>query len=308
MADSQLFRYEREATGIGMSATLVARIVEAVLMVATILLFVWVALPRTAPWRVVWQSASRTLKSWRRALYLAACLSILLANFAYLQLGVDERFTASVVAARGHDYTADIHRIEGEAVAALQGSLACPPLTWFLGYVYVVVFPCLVFVVLFVFDHMRFRRGLAMVLVGYLFNYLLELPFYLWFPVREVFHFYRHDVGTGAVRLLLDDIHPVVMQAYRAMSGLDNCFPSFHTSLAVTLALVAWHLGRVRFSALITFFAAANVLSTLYLGIHWVCDVSAGLVVGVAAYAIAWALSRWWPGQPAGAAAPPPAA
>lgn len=277
-----------------MSATLVARVVETALMVGTILLFVWVAVPGVAPWRIAASSAWRTLRNGRRALYLAACLSILLANYAYLHLGVDQRLTASVVAARGHDYTADVHALEGDAVASLQQSLACPPCTWFLGFVYVVVFPCIVFVVLFVFDHLRYRRGLAMLLIGYLANYLLVLPCYLWLPVREVFHYYRHDVGNGAVRLLLDDIHPAVMQAYRAMSGLDNCFPSFHTSLAVTMALITWHLGNVRFAALITFFAVANVLSTLYLGIHWVTDVAAGLAVGLVAYGLALVFSRRW--------------
>lgn len=263
-------------------------------MAATILFLVWVAAPDAAPWRVAARSAWSTVRSGRRALYVLACCSILIANLLYLELGVDEQFTSWVKADRGQDYTAAIHHLEGGAVARLQRALACAPLTWFLGFVYVVVFPCLVFVLLFALDHLRNRRGLAMVLIGYLFNYLLVLPFYLWFPVREVFHYYRHDLGSQGVRLLLDDIHPAVMQAYRTMSGLDNCFPSFHTSLAATMALVAWHSGRARFAWLISFFAAANALSTLYLGIHWLTDVIAGLAVALLAYGLAYGLSRRW--------------
>jgi len=280
-----------------MNGPQLAQLVETLLMVATTLLFLWIAVPEVRPWRCVGDTLRNTLTSRRRMLYLAACSSILFANYFYLQLGIDDHFTSLIVDCRGHDYTADIHRIEGDGVAALQQALRCPPLTWFLGYVYVIVFPCLVIVLLFAFDRLRDRRGLALLLIGYTLNYLIVLPFYLWFPVREVFHFYREDLGTGAVRLLLDDIHPVVMQAYRTMSGIDNCFPSFHTSLTVTLALLSWHAGRRRFAWLITAFAAAIVFSTLYLGIHWLCDVAAGLAVGVVAYVFARWLSRPWAQQ-----------
>lgn len=271
-----------------------ARFVETLLMAATVLLLVWAAAPETPPWRIVARTVERTLRSGRRALYLAAAISIILANLFYLQFQVDDYFTSCIVARLGRDYTADIYGIEGGSVAWLQQVLAWPPLTWFLGFVYVVVFPCLVFVLVFVFDHLRHRRGLAMVLIGYAANYALVLPFYLWFPVREVFHYYRHDLKSAGVRLLLDDIHPVVMQAYRAMSGLDNCFPSFHTSLSVTMGLVAWHTRRRGFATIVSFLAAANVFSTVYLGIHWLTDVAAGLVVGLLAYGLAVFFSRPW--------------
>ncbi len=271
-----------------------ARVVESLLMAATILLLVWAGAPEAAPWRVVGRSIRLTLRSGRRALYLLTGLSIILANLLYLQLKIDQYFTRGVIARLGRDYTADIYRFEGGLVAQLQHALACLPLTWFLGFIYVVVFPCLVFVLIFVFDHLRHRRGLAMVLIGYAVNYLFVLPFYLWLPIREVFHYYRVDLNSGEVRLLLDDIHPVVMQAYRAMSGIDNCFPSFHTSLAVTMGLLAWHSRRRGFAALISSLAAANVLSTIYLGVHWLSDVAAGLVVGVLAYLLALLLSRHW--------------
>ncbi|HUT33193.1 MAG TPA: phosphatase PAP2 family protein [Planctomycetota bacterium] len=281
-----------------MDGQLLARVVETLLMAATILLLVWAGAPETAPWRVVGRTAWDTARSGRRMLYFLACCSILVANFLYLQLEVDRQFTSWVITDRGRDYTADVYHLEGGAVAHLQQALACLPLTWFLGFIYVIVFPCLVFALLFVFDHLRHRRGLAMVLIGYFLNYVCELPFFLWFPVRETFHYYRHDLGSPGVRLLLDDIHPVVMQAYRAMSGLDNCFPSFHTSLGVTLALVAWHTGRVRFALLMTFLGAANALSTLYLGIHWFADVAAGAGVGLLAYGLAYGLSRRWAQEP----------
>jgi len=279
-----------------MSDEQLVRLIECALGVVTILALVWVGVPEARPWSVVWETCRRTVRSGKRLLYLAAGLSILTFNYLYLVFGLDQACTAWVVHFFGsQDFTHLVHGLEGEAVATVQRTFDWLPLTWFLGFVYVVVFPSLVFVAIFVFDHLRNRRGLAMVLIGYILNYLFELPFYLLFPVREVFHYYRNDLGSSSVRLLLDDIGEVIMRAYRAMSGLDNCFPSFHTSLAVTLALVCWHTGRRRFASVVTFLAIANVFSTVYLGIHWVSDVAGGVVVGLVSYWLARMLSRRWP-------------
>jgi len=267
-------------------------------MGATVLLLVWAGVPEMPPWRIVGRSIWATVRSRRRMLYFLTCLSILAANYLYLVIGVDEACNEWIGAAGGNDYTAAVHRFEGEFVSRLQGALASLPLTWFLGFVYVVAFPCLVFTLLFVFDHLRHRRGLAMLLIGYVLNYLIALPFFLWFPLREVYHYYANDLASQGVRLMLDDIHPVVMEAYRLMSGLDNCFPSFHTSLGVTLALLAWHTRRPRFALLMTGLGVANALSTLYLGIHWGIDVAGGLALAFAAYGLARLLSRRWAEAP----------
>jgi len=278
-----------------MAAPQLARLIESLLGVITILVFIRVAVPEARPWRVILRTLGRLVGRGHRWLYLGACLSILAFNYLFLVFELDARCTNWVKSSNGgHDFTRLVYGLEGEAVAHVQAALNWLPLTWFLGYVYVVVFPCLVFVSIFVFDQLDDRRGLAMALLGYALNFLLVLPFYLVFPVRETFHFYTTDLGSDAVRMLLNDIHPAIIEGYRAMSGLDNCFPSFHTSLAVTLALVAWHAGRPRYGWLITFFAAANVFSTVYLGVHWVIDVAAGLVVGVAAYVLARRASLRW--------------
>jgi membrane-associated phospholipid phosphatase len=279
-----------------------AQAVELLLMGATVLAFLGVGLPTARPWEAVGRSVRATWGSRPRMLYLAACLSILVFNYLYLVLEVDAALARWVEPWAGRGFTPLVHRhIEGDAVARVQAAVAWAPLTWFLGYVYVVVFPCLLFVLIFAYDHDGDRRGLALVLWGYVLNFLLVLPFYLFFPILECFEYYRLLPGQEPVaRLLLDDISPAIMQGYRTMSGVDNCFPSFHTSLAVTLALAARHAGRPRFARLIGFFAGAIVLSTIYLGIHWLADVAAGLFVGWLAYRLAWKVSRRWEGKEEG--------
>ena len=273
----------------------VAQLVEIGLGVVTSLVFVQIAIPGRRPWAVVADSVRRMFWAPHRLLYMGGFFLVVGFNYLYLMLGIDEHCTAKVVAWRGADFAQFIHaHIEGDTVARIQAAVAWLPLTWFLGFAYVVVFPCLVSVAILVFDGLRHRRGLAMVLVGYVLNFLIVLPFYVCVPVRETFVYYQESgLGGPAARMLLDDISPAVMVAYRTMSGVDNCFPSFHTSLTVTMALAAWHGGR-RFGALYTFFGAAIVASTVYLGVHWLTDVAAGLMVGVAAYALARRLTRRW--------------
>jgi len=279
-----------------MTAFEIVRLSETVLGVVTALGLLWIALPECRPWSVVFRTASRTVRSRTRLLYLAACLSILIFNYLYLVWKIDDRCTAWIAGCNGgRDFTHLIHGFEGNALAHVQAAVAWLPMTWYLGFVYVIAFPCLVAIAIIVFDQLGNRRGLAMVLIGYAVNFLLVLPFYVAFPVRETFVYYQESVASGpAVRMLLDDINPAVMQAYRVMSGVDNCFPSFHTSLAVTLALVAQHGRRRGFGISFGILGASTVLSTMYLGVHWMLDVGAGLVVGLLSYALAWRLSRPW--------------
>ena len=278
-----------------MMARHIVRLIELVVGAATVLAMVWIALPGERPWTVVWGCVRRLVRSRRRTLYLSGFLALLAFNYLWLHLGADRWCTEQVVARRGADFTEVIHRgIEGDAVAHIQSAVGWGPLTWGLGFAYVTVFPCMIFTTLFVFDHQGHRLGLGLVLAGYVLNYLLELPFFVCVPVRETFVYYQESgLGPPAARLLLDDISPLIMEVYRGMSGVDNCLPSFHTSLSVTLALAAWHGGR-RLGWLMSLAAVPTVLATVYLGIHWVTDFAAGLVVGVVVYGLARRIVRRW--------------
>jgi len=275
----------------------IVRWTETVLGIVTGLALLHIALPGTRPWRVLGRAFVKTVRSRSRLLYLAAFFSILLFNYLYLVWEIDDRCTRWIGSCNGgRDFTHLIYGIEGDVLARVQATIACLPLTWYLGFVYVIAFPCLVSVAIIVFDHLGDRRGLAMVLIGYVVNFLFVLPFYIAFPVRETFVYYKQSVAAGgpAVHMLLDDIHPKIMVAYRVMSGVDNCFPSFHTSLAVTLALVALHGASRGFRISFGILGISTVLSTMYLGVHWICDVTAGLAVGVLSYVLARWLSRRW--------------
>ena len=103
-------------------------------------------------------------------------------------------------------------------------------------------------------------------------NYFLALPFYVLFPVREAWH-------TGIVQHLLLTCYPRFETTYRPMSGLDNCFPSLHTSVSFTFAFVAMRHKYVKLTRVLMVLSVLVLLSTLYLGVHWPIDAAGGLVL-----------------------------
>ena len=107
------------------------------------------------------------------------------------------------------------------------------------------------------------------------FDYWISLPFFLLFPLPER---WAHP-GSGAI-LLSDRLSPVLIEAIRPMSGLDNSFPSFHVSLSVVVVLACF-LFRLPYRRSVAALGATIVLSTFVLGIHWLPDIVAGLALGV---------------------------
>jgi len=108
-------------------------------------------------------------------------------------------------------------------------------------------------------------------------DYLISLPFFLFFPVPERWAYPE----SGAI-LLSDLWAPELIELFRPFSGLDNCFPSFHVSLTVIMVSLAF-LYRLRFRWVALCIGLLIVLSTSVLGIHWLTDIVAGLATGVIA-------------------------
>jgi serine/threonine protein kinase len=122
--------------------------------------------------------------------------------------------------------------------------------------------------------------------VGAVLIYSFSLPFYVFFPVLERWAY----PDSGAI-LLSDLWSSRLIEAFRPMSGLDNCFPSFHVSLTVLMVLVGY-LFRLRFRNTMALLACTVLLSTFVLGIHWMADILAGVFVAFLGTAIAFRFDR----------------
>jgi len=184
------------------------------------------------------------------------------------------------------DFTASIYNLEGNFISHFQHFFMNPVLTTISSIFYVGIFPSLMITSLLVYTYQRNLKMFYAVCYAIMFNYLVAIPFYLFFSVNEVWSF-RPDV-----HFLVTQVFPTFERDYRPMSALQNCFPSLHTSISVSVAALALKSKNVFWSRFTLLAAAFIMFSVLYLGIHWLTDISAGLVLGLACGRIGYVLSH----------------
>lgn len=183
----------------------------------------------------------------------------------------------------GWNITSRIHRLEGNFVGTVQ-SVARPEITMYFsfmyiyGYVFLLVFPFIAYFAL------ADERPLKKAAVAFAVNYSLGLVCYILF------------ISYGPRNLIPDVVHPLLYSTYPESQILTgqvnantNVFPSLHTSLSVSSALLAFQTrdSYPRWAVIAIPMAASIIVATMYLGIHWATDVCAGSVLGVGSVLIA---------------------
>jgi membrane-associated phospholipid phosphatase len=165
-------------------------------------------------------------------------------------------------------------------------------LTLYFGYVYVygyaflLVFPMLAAMLA------AERRLLRHTAVAYAINYTVGMVCYLLFIAYG-----PRNYMPALVEPLLFDTLPRFQLLTSEVNANTNVFPSLHTSLSVTVALLAVrdHETFPKWTPVAVFLAASIVLSTMVLGIHWATDVVAGSLL--AAFSV-WVVSSARVGAP----------
>ena len=174
------------------------------------------------------------------------------------------------------DITTEIYAVEGQFVAALQNVVPEVTLGFFsamyvFGFSYVLVTAPILY---FALPSQRYNKEL---LVAYLLNYAVGVVLY------TLFIAYGPRNHLAAVEGLMYQTYPQTQTVSAAVSDDTNVFPSLHTSLAVTALLFAWRSRREypRWFLIASFVVPSIVVSTMYLGIHWLVDVVAGILLAV---------------------------
>lgn len=237
--------------------------------VVSLLALIWLA-TRKNPVTVIWR-AVRYARAEHRA------LGLVVTAYAMVALNLlANRFEGRLARSPHWDFTSAVSKVGTNLLLFLQ-QLEWPPITHVLTFVYVILFPLLMLGALLVYAANQDLAAMKSHVISYWVNYLAALPFYLWVPVREAW------TGGAGVRFLIPQVFPGFEQVVRPHSGLDNCIPSLHTSLALTYALVAWRQGYRRLAVVLSISAGLVMLSTLYLGVHWLLDMLGGVALAVVA-------------------------
>lgn len=185
------------------------------------------------------------------------------------------------------DFTPLIHSFEGNFVHHFQQWFRNDGVTVVVGFFYIVIFQALLLSSLSIYTAENKNQMVYATIYAVIINYVIAIPFYLFFPVNEVWSY-----APAHVQFLMLDIYPNFEQQYRALSGLNNCFPSLHTSVSVTLAIMAIRSGNKRWAVFTTISAAIIVFSIFYLGIHWLTDMIGGLVLAGTASTLGYWLAH----------------
>ena len=259
-----------------------------------IAILVFVLLPLTLaagsalflPWRSAAMRLGPLSARLRRHGWTIVGLALLLMPEA-LESWLDPHVTAALPTWWQAAPTNVLSALDGDLHQRLQDAAPSGPVATALSAAYFLGFPFLI--VSGVWIPVCLGRGAAArrALAAYVLCFAMALPFYLLFPVDEVWH-HNHVVRN----LLLDQ--PFVRDHLYSFNELDNSFPSLHTAASVAVAAVVWRSDGMprRFRLAMLGLAASIVFSTLYLGIHWSADVAAGLAVAAVS---AHVVERWWP-------------
>ncbi|WP_078427215.1 phosphatase PAP2 family protein [Alkalihalobacterium alkalinitrilicum] len=120
------------------------------------------------------------------------------------------------------------------------------------------------------------RKILLAMFAGHFLQYVLILPFHFWVDGHQVWWIqnqwfgYQFTDPIAGYRTITDPVIP----------SLNHVFPSMHTSIATVTILLAWRESSRPIKYFFTILNSGIIISTVYLGIHWVIDIFGGIIFG----------------------------
>lgn len=242
------------------------------------IMFIWICSTRN-PLTAISSLVRELLTSRRFLLLVIFMVGVLLIN--KFELTWEKNMDYNV------DFTPWVFELEGHFVQAFQDLFHSPWITHVTSFFYLVVFQALIIASLGIFA--GDRRGVFLYATCFtvIINYLIAIPFYLFVPVNEVWSYPQ----SGATFIMLEAF-PNFNTIYRPLSGLDNCFPSLHTSISVSMAILAVRSGNRRWAVIAVISAFIIVFSIFYLGIHWMSDMVAGVALATLASGLGIKLAK----------------
>jgi len=248
--------------------TLVALLSRIVLIIGTLLGVSTVA--------IVGRRRLRGLRDELRPRVRGALPYLVLLGAVLLLNGQTREFVPEVSWFLRVDLTGTIYGIEGTFVAWIQ-QFATAELTAFFSFVYVYGYVLLLTFPIVAYLALGDQRPLREACLAYSYNYALGLVCYTLFIAYG-----PRNMLPDVVDSLMYTNWPESQLLTSQINTNTNVFPSLHTSLSATTALLAVRTRRAypAWLYLSVALAACVAVSTMYLGIHWGIDVLAGAALG----------------------------
>jgi membrane-associated phospholipid phosphatase len=230
------------------------------------------------PVQIVIHFAKNFFSTRMNFIHLIAVLTILFMN--KIEMQIETKMNLNI------DFATYFHEFEGDFVYFIQHTFQNSVLTYVLTFFYIVVFPALMVTSIVIYTLQKNYKMLYATCYAIMMNYFIAIPFYLFFPVNEIWFVHPN------IDFLIPSVFPTFETDYRPLSGLNNCFPSLHTSISVTMALLAVHSKNQVWKSITITCASIIVFSIFYLGIHWFIDMLGGVTLAMLATTVGVRLSQ----------------
>lgn len=263
-----------------MLAEVLTQLVIVIAILVPVSIIIFIGRERLAQTRTEWRSRLRTV-----APVVTVLLVVLLINRVARQTA--PKLSREV----GIRLTWAFYEIEGEFILIFQ-SIQTPEMSAYFssiyvyGYTFLLIFPIIAYFTLS--DTRIFRR----LLTAYALNYAIGLLLY----IAVIAYGPRNVMPAELTERMLYDTNPQYQFLTREVNASTNVFPSLHTSLSATVAAFAWQTRAAfpRWVPVAIVLAISVAISTMYLGIHWGLDVTAGLVLAAGSVVLSDRLVGRW--------------
>ena len=231
-----------------------------------------------------------TRKEWRDRVRAAAPITIFLVVVLLLNSVAREVVPELSWMIRWNFTWYPIYDLEGQFILWLQDQ-ATPWLTAYFSFIYIYAYVFMLVFPVVAYFALSNTRPLRELLTAYTLNYALGLFLY-----TLVIAYGPRNLMPELVEALLYDTYPQYQHLTRQVNRNTNVFPSLHTSLAATVAFLAWRTRDVYpvWNVVAAVLGVSVAISTMYLGIHWVIDVVAGIGLAYVSVVLAGHLVGRW--------------
>lgn len=173
----------------------------------------------------------------------------------------------------GNDYTSVVRNFEGDAVFWFSQHWM-PALVYFFVLIYIGIYPFTLWFSPLYFLITNNKKAMKTFSYGLFLIYTIALPFYLFFPITNVFTYY--DIKSA-----LESTIPSVESFFYTTTTQNNCMPSLHTAMTILIAYSVSLTGNKKLAYLAYFTTITVIISVIYLSIHWITDVITGAILSI---------------------------
>ncbi|WP_406661174.1 phosphatase PAP2 family protein [Methanolobus sp. ZRKC3] len=207
---------------------------------------------------------------------------LLIVSFVYLFVKFQNLIVDYLNIVPYYELAEYIFLLEGGTVSLFQ-NIMTPGLTYFSAFIYIFGFSFLLIFTFVVLISTKKVEALQEYAISITIIYLVAFPFYIFTPVRVT------GYTLPSVVPLLYELNPIIYEVLSSVDPyLDNCFPSLHAALStMAMLVIVFRTDLKKFKVMVVILALLIQFTIFYLGIHWISDFIAGILLAFLSYYIA---------------------